>query len=127
MRRANAGGVRVSDERFQSRRLGAKDRSSERRQFVITPACVVPIGIKNKLQVDKPGQGRIQRAGAHLQLARRPLRHLEQDAVTVARPVYQGQQDVELLRRERQEMARVVHTSVDDISSLDVLRCTKVG
>jgi hypothetical protein len=104
----------VTHQRLEPFGLGLQDRAAERRQPVVPAALVVflgrraPIGLVDERERFEPREGGVERAGAEAQGATCPLGDVADDPVSVQVAAGERQQDVELLRAQRQEASRVV-------------------
>src|SRR5262249_44412982 len=107
-----AGGA---NERVEPGGLRLQHRAAEGRQPVVLPPLVVvrggrpPGGFTDQLEVLETAEGGVQRAGAEPERAGGALLDVADDPVAVASAVAQREEDVELLRRQRQVLAGVGH------------------
>ena len=113
----------MTHERLEPRRFGPQHRASERQQVVVATPLVFlagrSSGIRDQPQLDQPGDSCVERAGSRPERAVGPLRDVLDQRVAVSIPVGQGEQDVELMRRQRKKALWIVHASNLDISTLD--------
>src|SRR5947208_4676842 len=105
----------MADQGVEPCRFGVQHGAAERRQAVIAAPLVVGAGrwpaarVGDEPILEEPRERGVEGAGAKAQGAARALGDLEDDSVAVALGVDERQQDVKLLRRQRQMGSYVVH------------------
>ena len=120
--------MRVIDERLEPPRLRPEHRATDRLQPVVAPPIVLAPAVGDEAKLDQPRNRRIERPGAQPQLTSGPLLDLLDHGIAMTLAIGQGEQDVELMRRQRQKsMWIVAHTSNLDALGLDVAALGTVG
>ena len=103
------------DERVEAGRFGFQHRSSERCEAVVAAPFVARRAAPrfgDERAVDQAGERGVERAGAEAQRTAGAGGDVAEDRIAVPWRVSQRQQDVELLRRQRQEGARIIHRCI---------------
>ena len=119
--------MRVMHERFEPSSFCSEHRPSERQQAIETPPLVGTAAVLDETEIDQARDGGVEGPRAEPHGAIRALLDVLNHGVAVTLTVGERQQDVELMRREREEVFRVVHASNLDVSSLDAGTPRKVG
>src|SRR5262245_60752144 len=117
----------MSDQGFESGRLCSEHGFAERQQAVEAPSLVGTAGVGDQPELDQASDGGIQRAGAEAECAFGPALDLLDDGIPMTVLARQGEQDMELMRRQRQKAIRIVHASNLDVSCFDVVGGGLVG
>jgi len=111
----------VTHQRLEPARFRLQNGAPERQQPVVPSSIVFAARINDEAEGHQACNRCIERAGAEAHIATRALLDILNHTVTVALAVGQGEQDVELMSRQRQEAKRVMsHTSNLDVFGLDV-------
>jgi hypothetical protein len=112
--------VRVAHQSLEPLRFGPENGSTERQQSIVAPPIVFATRVGDQPKGDQPRNGGVKRARPEPQVAGGALFNILDDTVAMALAVREGQQNVELMWRERQKANRIIsHTS-----NLDVLALT---
>jgi hypothetical protein len=120
--------MRVTYQRLEPARFRLQNGAPERQQPVVPSSIVFAAGINDEVEGHQPGDRRVKRASAEAHVATRTLGDILNHTVTMALAVGQGEQDVELMSRQRQKAKRVrSHTSNLDVLGLDVWGRSRVG
>jgi len=93
----------MAHERFEPGGFGPEHCATQGRQLVIPPPLIRSIGLGDETELDEPRDGGVERAGAESQVASGPAIDVLNDAVSVPVPVDEREEDVELVRGERQK------------------------